>query len=143
MVDKNKLRRTLALTASVAIIGTSVPFNVLAEGSLPKPTNVAEAGATTDQEEWQKDDFVIEDNIVKGFSDKGKEKVKTNKNLVIPDGVTKIGSSAFSYKDLISVQIPNTVITIGEGAFGRNNLKEIDLGTSVEILGKSSFWETL
>lgn len=31
MVDKNKLRRRLALTASIAIMGTSVPFNVLAE----------------------------------------------------------------------------------------------------------------
>ena len=30
--NKNKLRRTLALTASVAIMGTSIPFNVLAEG---------------------------------------------------------------------------------------------------------------
>lgn len=29
--NKNKLRRTLALTASVAIMGTSIPFNVLAE----------------------------------------------------------------------------------------------------------------
>lgn len=28
-VDKNKLRRTLALTASVAIIGTIITYNVL------------------------------------------------------------------------------------------------------------------
>lgn len=39
MVDKNKLRRTLALTASVAIMGTSIPFNVLAESVYNEQTD--------------------------------------------------------------------------------------------------------
>lgn len=41
-----------------------------------------------------------------------------NTNITVPNGVTKIGRSAFSsYSDLVSVSIPNSVTTIGDYAF--------------------------
>ncbi|WP_019139350.1 hypothetical protein [Peptoniphilus timonensis] len=52
--NKNKLRRTLALTASVAIMGTSIPFNVLANGELEKAVTkeiVANNNATSIKED--------------------------------------------------------------------------------------------
>ncbi len=38
-------------------------------------------------------------------------------NIVIPDGVTRIGSSAFRGRFLISITIPGSVKSIGEEAF--------------------------
>ena len=137
--NKNKLRRTLALTASVAIMGTSIPFNVLAEGAMPTPTNVAGVTRNANQEEWQKEDFVIDGTTVMRFSDKGKEKVKTNKNLVIPDGVTKIYASAFEENQLTSVTIPDSVTEINWGAFQRNQLTNVTIPNSVTEIMDSAF----
>ena len=50
-------------------------------------------------------------------------------DLVIPDGITAIGTSTFyGVKNLISVTVPTSVISIGEFAFRNcNNLKSITL----------------
>ena len=61
--------------------------------------------------------------------------------LVIPDGVTSIGSSAF-YKcsGLTSVTIPNSVTNIGSYAFcGCSGLTSVNIGNNVTSIGNSAF----
>lgn len=47
----------------------------------------------------------------------GEQKLTEMTNIVIPDGVTRIGSSAFRGRFLISITIPGSVKSIGEEAF--------------------------
>ena len=64
------------------------------------------------------------------------------KSIVIGDGITHIGSFAFSSRNsgsdmehLESVTIPNTVVSIGNGAFSMNAPKEIFIPASVQQIG--------
>lgn len=63
------------------------------------------------------------------------------KNLVIPNGVTKIENYAFIYcKSLISVTIPNSVTGIGEYAFrGCSGLTSVQISNSVTSIGGHTF----
>ena len=62
-------------------------------------------------------------------------------NLVIPEGVTSIGSSAFSNcSSLTSITIPNSVTSIGYSAFeGCSSLTSITIPNSVTSIGGSAF----
>ena len=56
-------------------------------------------------------DFLIENGILTKYGGK-------KKDVVIPDGVTSIGDSAFSYcNSLTSITIPDSVTSIGDEAF--------------------------
>ena len=61
--------------------------------------------------------------------------------LVIEEGVTTIGASAFhSNKNLISVTLPNTLTTIGSCAFAFcENLDEITFTGNVPSFGEDCF----
>jgi len=61
--------------------------------------------------------------------------------VTIPDGVTSIGSSAFLFcSNLISITIPDGVTSIGESAFSLcKNLTSINIPDSVTSIGKSAF----
>lgn len=81
----------------------------------------------------------------------GDEKVLVNylgsaKNVVIPEGVTAIGSYAFfNAEGVVSITATgNTIKSVGDHAFEWNKsalctLKSIDLGTAVETIGVSAF----
>ena len=62
--------------------------------------------------------------------------------LVIPDGVTTIPASAFSYcSNITSVVIPDSVITIGNDAFSYcSNLTSVVIGDSVTTIGDDAFF---
>ncbi|MBR2316615.1 MAG: leucine-rich repeat protein, partial [Spirochaetales bacterium] len=62
-------------------------------------------------------------------------------DLVIPNGVTSIGSEAFAkYQYLTSVTIPDSVETIGWGSFsGCDNLTKVTLGNGVTNIRTGAF----
>ncbi len=62
-------------------------------------------------------------------------------DLVIPEGVTTIGSSAFyNCSNLTSVVIPDSVTTIGSSAFsGCSSLTSVTIGNGVKTIGDWAF----
>ena len=63
------------------------------------------------------------------------------KQVIIGDGVTTIGGSAFSYcSSLTSLTIPNSVTDIGSSAFsGCSSLTSVTIGSSVTEIGGYAF----
>ena len=66
------------------------------------------------------------------------------KTTIIPNSVTSIGSSAFSYcSGLTSIEIPNSVTSIGDDAFYEcTGLTSITIPNSVTSIGYNAFDET-
>ncbi|MCF6279663.1 MAG: leucine-rich repeat domain-containing protein [Flavobacteriaceae bacterium] len=60
-------------------------------------------------------------------------------SVTIPNSVTIIGTSAFSYNLLSSVVIPNTITSIGISAFGFNLLESITIPSGVTSIGAHAF----
>ena len=78
-------------------------------------------------------DFVIENDVLTRYNGSGG-------HVVIPDGVTEIGITAFIMRPLTGVTIPNSVITIGEGAFSYcENLTSVTIPDSVTTIGNAAF----
>lgn len=68
-------------------------------------------------------------------------KMAEKSHIIIKDGTTSIGDSAFNNcKGMSSIYIPNSVKSIGNCAFaGCNNLKDIIIPDSVDYIGYSVF----
>ena len=96
---------------------------------------------------WDEDDFIVEGNQITGFTDKGKERVATDKNLVIPamDGVDTIAKNAFKNPsrdpkyDLESVEIPKNIKIIEMAAFGANPIEKVRFNEGLETIGNAAF----
>ena len=62
--------------------------------------------------------------------------------VTIPNSVTSIGGSAFSYCSLTSVTIPDSVTSIGIHAFDNcNKLTSVTIGNSVTSIGEQAFYQ--
>ena len=64
-------------------------------------------------------------------------------NIDLPESLTEIGESAFSYcNNLLSVEIPNSVTTLGYQAFSYcDNLNTLVIGNGVELIDSETFTE--
>ncbi len=80
------------------------------------------------------DEFEIDENgVLVKYNGSGRD-------VVIPDGVTKIGDWAFLGNKLTSVTIPNGVTEIGYGAFyACRGLTSVTIPDSVTVIGGSAF----
>ncbi len=64
----------------------------------------------------------------------------TADEVVVPDGVKKIGKDAFSRKEIKRAVLPDSVEEIGDEAFeGCIELKEVQLPASMTVMGKKVF----
>jgi hypothetical protein len=116
-------------------------FGDAAEGA------VVEANALGDS--WAATDFLYDSNdetVITGFSEAGKIKAATNKDLVIPaqnvtgTAIKGIGLKAFEKAGLTSVTFPDTIETIGNAAFSTNKIGgELILPESLSSLGNQAF----
>ena len=79
-------------------------------------------------------DFIIESGVLTKYTGSGG-------NVIIPNGVDKIGDEAFShYTSLISVTIPGSVTEIGfEAFYACTNLKNVTISNGVSVIGHSAF----
>ena len=80
-------------------------------------------------------DFVIENGVLKKYTGAGGD-------VVIPDGVTEIGSKSFEWcNGLTGITIPSGVMSIGDNAFYVcTNLQSITIPDSVTSIGNSAFF---
>ena len=90
-----------------------------------------------------------EDTVILPLNLRGQEydiyKMTGIKNVILPEGMTKIGDSAFyGCSSLISIKIPDSVTNIGWNAFsGCSNLKNIEIPNSVTSVGGRAFDECI
>ena len=79
-------------------------------------------------------DFVIENGVLEKYTGAGGD-------VVIPDGVTSIGDSAFSWRSsLTSITIPDSVTSIGNWAFNCcSSLTSITIPDGVTSIGNWAF----
>ncbi|MDE6561435.1 MAG: leucine-rich repeat protein [Muribaculaceae bacterium] len=60
-------------------------------------------------------------------------------SVEIPEGITSIGSYAFSGTNIESITLPESLISIGSHAFGGSSLKSIKIPQNVTYIGESAF----
>ncbi len=64
-------------------------------------------------------------------------------SVVIPEGVTSIGYSAFyECSQLTEITLPDSLLTIGEWAFAKTALEEIYIPDGIETLGEFAFQDS-
>lgn len=103
--------------------------------------------------DWEIEDFLYGNNSVRGFSEQGKEKVKTNKHLSVPafyyrdrettliQDIAAINKHAFKGFGLKSVSIPCTIRDIKIGAFEDNEIEYATFYGRLKTLNKLAFRE--
>lgn len=107
-----------------------------------------------DYSHWENKDFRLDGNVVKGFSELGKLKVKKNKTVQIPGenngtAITEIAADAFRNidfegstlrkYDIEEVTLPDSIEKIGAFAFQSNNLTEFTAGEHLLEIGQGAF----
>ncbi len=63
----------------------------------------------------------------------------TLQSIILPEGITNIGSNAFNNSSLESITLPESLEKIEQYAFSKTNLSEIVIPANVEVLESSAF----
>lgn len=116
--------------------------------------------------QWNKDDFHILGNKIKGFSPSGLEKLEKEKGVVIfpkfegvdtidtkenshdilsayiEDGYKEIRNEAFNESLLKKIRVPDSLETIGSKAFKYTDIEEFNFGENLKFIGKAAFSST-
>ena len=96
-----------------------------------------------DDELWdsEKVKSVVIENGVTSIGDSAFSNCENLTSITIPNSVTDIGEEAFCYcENLTSITIPNSVTSIGQGAFFYcTNLESIEIPNSVKYIESSTF----
>ncbi|NFM47621.1 cell wall-binding repeat-containing protein [Clostridium botulinum] len=96
---------------------------------------------------WGVEDFNFEGTILAGFSDKGEEKLKANKDLILPKAndkgevITKVKNYAFAKNGLTSLAIPKGLngLVIGTNAFEENQINALYIPEGVKEIDAYAF----
>lgn len=109
---------------------------------------------------WTADDFLYDGSKLAGWSESGKAKRTTLKNLVLPDNtpdgtaITEIGEAAFKVPDdeieqlkdsvnspngMKTVHFPEQLQRIGKQAFEYNNFEQLEIPETVSFIGECAF----
>ena len=63
-------------------------------------------------------------------------------DLVIPEGITEIGTAAFSGQPIRSAVLPDSLVSAEKDAFYMSNLRSVSFGRGTESVGESAFRST-
>ncbi|EQB3098743.1 cell wall-binding repeat-containing protein [Clostridium botulinum] len=96
---------------------------------------------------WEIEDFNFEGTILAGFSDKGEERLKANKDLILPkandkgEAITKVKNYAFAKNGLTSLAIPKGLsgLVIGTNAFEENQINTLYIPEGVKEIDAYAF----
>jgi len=143
--------RSVAIPSSVTSIGDSAFFGCSGLKSVTIPSSVTNIGDSAFSGCSGLTSFVVDSQNPHCQSVNGLLLSKDGNNLiagvkgdiVIPEGVTSIGDSAFfDCSGLKSVTIPSGVTSIGDSAFaGCSGLKSVTIPSSVMSIGRKAFYD--
>lgn len=169
IIDSQNIEHNTDITWSILDYNKNIAGKYTATGTFEIPEGLVQSNPSTDlkvrlkitvkaeaveDKGWNVKDFTYIGTAITGFSESGKEKFKTNKNLILPkfnefgQSITEIGDKAFAgdyttkqnhETGINSIKIPDTVITIGAEAFRYNSLTAIDIPSSVTTIKMSAF----
>ena len=80
-----------------------------------------------------------EDSRLTTISSSAFTAIKNLTSITIPEGVTSIGSNAFSNAGLTSITLPESLTSIGNGAFAGSGLTSITIPDSVKVINPNMF----
>ena len=135
----NQNIKTVIIPDSVQKIGSHAFFDCksLKSVTIPRTVNKIYSGAFKECNSLANEGgFVITRDILWDY-------FGNDKNIIIPDGVKRIASSAFSNCQVIeSVQIPESITEIGNSAFEEcNNLKKVTIEGKIEDINEKTFFK--
>ena len=119
-----KMKRILSLLLALNLLTGTIPAAIQPASAAGPDIVIANADSG----------FVIENGVLTKYNGPGG-------NVVIPGGVTSIGSSAFSKCSTVtSVTIPSGVTSIGSSAFHNcSKLSSVTIPDSVTYIGSYAF----
>lgn len=123
-------------------------MTVSGDGEIPDMGQAHVEGEEDPGENWNTGWIAIEDTIKRiviqeGITAIGRSAFASCKNLVaveLPDSLKKIGTYAFNYcLSLAEIKLPKGLVYIGRGAFTDTSITSVVIPETVDFLGQASF----